>query len=279
MNAELLKRKIYWEVRYAIDKYFQTGKPDITGICQDMEGLLSGAEECQKLIESKSDISELEFYNMLTTFAFVTNWTEKDLVNIIEIHTGKNFVGSTRIRTRMHKVVKERKDNKHCACWYNEVGIDYRVLYTSDAHLDNKHLYTVEEISKLIADGKIVIVKEINRKLFGKKQERETYYPFECAYDDNSALYSFLSKDGKYYLSTLKYIKEQMTSSKLKKLFIENMKHIDGEISYVSNGGKFNGLSWDYVAQECEREFEEKGYTRRLLNLNTEKAKYSKNHS
>ncbi len=270
MNVELLKRKTYWELQSSIDKYIEFNKIDISGLSNQIKELIDAGETCGKMITDK-EMSDSDFYKSLKEFAFIIDWDENDFKNIVAKYYGWNFAGYATIKTKMHKQINSLGGHKKS---HKEAGVNYKVLYTEDANIDINHIYSIEEVQKLLDEKKIVIVLEEERKVHGKKDEKEDYFAFESAYDRGTIVPLFLSDGGKYYSYTLKYIRNYLTGDKLKELYIGHIDHINTQVCAATNGEHEEFIAWQEIADECSKEFNNCGYTRRLVKLNEDKEKY-----
>lgn len=271
MNIELLEKRLGYVHEQAISKYSKTGVVDVSNICKEIDDLLSGAEDWQRLF--KENISDEEFYKILTGMAFIMDWDEQDFLNIVRKYYGKKFVGSKTIETKMQKTVLRTGDRCNALgkfdSWYEDVGINFIILYTEDANVSSAHIYSADEIRELIENNKIVLVTEKERKLFDSDKGKEEYQIFDCAYHKEYSLRNFLDENSKFYSSTLKYIRERLTTEKLKQLLDRNIQHINSEISQIIDCGE-ESIPKEHIASECYIEFEAREYTRRLKKLNEE---------
>lgn len=107
---------------------------------------------------------------------------------------------------------KKTEGNGSDYSWWNEeVGIDFKIIYTKDFDVDYEHFYTAEEIKKLINEKKIVIISREERDLISDEEnyKKEDYQMFDDAFDDYSMQYEFFNEGGKFYKYTLMYIKKK----------------------------------------------------------------------
>ena len=270
MYVELINKLIYWEWKEALEQHENGKKPDFTEVNQEIEKLLRGAESCQEMINNRRNVSDEDFYSMLKDFGRIEGWGYADCNNVIAMAYNIEAVGVDIISTTMHDVIHTYRHEDE------EFGIDLEILYTKEFKSDDNHFYTVEEIKKLIAEKKIIILTSKLRDLDREKNnyKKENYKRFHEAYnfdveDDYEVEQAFFNKNRKYYKYALKYIKNQLNSRKLKKLYSEYFEHVKGEIYDVTgviNHGGPNSV-WAHVAKEYSKEFEERGYAKRLTRL------------
>ena len=268
MYVDLIKQTfLSWAMVVASEEHGCGKKVDFTEVNRRMEQLLHGAESCQEMIDNRRKISDIDFYNMLKEFADIS-WADYDYYNILEMAYNTKFAGDATIKTAMHTVGRKVEGHGRDFSWWNEeIGIDLKILYTEGFEVDYEHFYTTKEIKQLIAEKKILIISEEERNLAWEEDnyKKEKYLRFDCIFDDYSTKSEFFDETGKFYKYTLKYIKKQLNNRKLKKLFSENLDHVEDEIYNVtSSSGTKN---WDYVTKEYSKVFEENGYAKRLTKL------------
>ncbi len=83
--------------------------------------------------------------------------------------------------------------------------------------------------------------------------------------------FQFVDERGGYYRYGLKYIKKHITKEKLMELFDDNLENINTQVMDVTDGSHFGSKAWISTAQEYAKEFEERGFARRLKQLNDTK--------
>lgn len=275
MNIELINQSLFWEMSEAVDNHVNGEKINFNTLNNGMEQLLHGAENCLKMIDNRKNLSDEEFYKKLLEFAYINDWNEYDCFRVLEIAYNMKFDGEALIKTTMHTVVQKTEGHGRDFSWWNEeVGIDFRIFYTKDFEVDYEHFYTTEEIKKLIAEKKILIVSEEERSLAWEEDnyKKEKYQRFDYAYDDYSMKHEFFDETGKFYKYTLKYIKKKLNSRQLKKLYSEHLDHVEGEVYEATDGRNYGSdSSWAHTAKEYSKEFEKCGYAKRLTRLKEEK--------
>ena len=275
MYIELVRQMLFWEMKEAVEKHENGEKIDFTEVNQRIEQLLHGAENCQEMINNRRKIEDKDFYSMLNEFAYIGGWDEYDCYNVLEIAYNTKFAGYATINTTMHATVQKTEGHGRDFSWWNEeIGVDFKILYTKDFEVDYEHFYTIEEIKKLIAEKKILIVSEEERSLAWEEDnyKKEKYQRFDYAYDDYSMKHEFFDETGKFYKYTLKYIKKKLNSRQLKKLYSEHLDHVEGEVYEATDGRNYGSdSSWAHTAKEYSKEFEKCGYAKRLTRLKEEK--------
>lgn len=275
MYIELVRQMLFWEMREAVEKHENGEKADFTEVNQRIEQLLHGAENCQEMINNRRKISDKDFYSMLNEFAYIGDWDDYDCYNVLEMAYNTKFAGYDTINTTMHTTVLETEGHGRDFSWWDEeIGVDFKILYTKDFEVDYEHFYTIEEIKKLIAEKKILIVSEEERSLAWEEDnyKKEKYQRFDYAYDEYNIKHEFFDETGKFYKYTLKYIKKKLNSRQLKKLYSEHLDHVECEVYEATDGRNYGSDStWAKVAKEYSKEFEKCGYAKRLTRLKEEK--------
>lgn len=269
MYIELIKKNLYWEMREILDEYEDGRKVDYTQMNESVEELLHGAESCKEMINNRRNISDIDFYRRLKEFACISGWDEYDCYNVLEMAYNTKFAGYATINTTMHAVVQKREGHGRDFSWWDEeVGINFKILYTKDFKVDYEHFYTIEEIKKLIAEKKILLVSEEERSLAWENCKKQKYQRFEYAYDDYNMKHEFFDETGKFYKYTLKYIRKKLNSRQLKKLYSEHIDHVEDEVYEATDGRNYGSDStWVHVAKDYSKEFEKCGYAKRLTRL------------
>ena len=260
MDIKLAGKRLYWEIREATMDEYDGEDIDFSHLNSGVEELIDGAESCEKLITNRKHLSDKEFCEMLLKFTRITNWNDYDCYKILELVHNMKFVDDAVIKTTMHAICQKTEGHGRDFSWWNEeVGINFRIVYTKDFEVDYDHTYSIEEIKGLIDKKKILIISEEERNLAWdeKNYEKEEYQRFDCAYEDYDWKYKFFDESGEYYPYTLKYIGSRINKKKLLKLFKSHLEHINSEI--------YNVTSWN---EEYSNEFESLGYSKRLALLN-----------
>ena len=273
MNIQLIEKTLFGEMKEAVNDY-KSGNPiDFIPLNHSVEELIHGAESCKEMINNRGEISDSDFYRMLNEFSFM-HFGERDYYNVLELVYHTNFVDDTVMKTDMHKIIQKRDNG---IWWEYRTDYHFRVLYAEDFKVDSNHSYTIEEIKQLIEEKKIVLLSKVRvlsctdvdykKEEFGNSTDlilHENYEKFDCAFHGNRE-YEFFHVDGKYYPYTLKYIKNYINSKKLKRLFSAHINHTENEVRDVTD---YRGNdAWSYVAKEYSKEFEDKGYAKRLVKL------------
>lgn len=274
MYIELVKQMLFWEMNEVVENYNNKKPIDFTQVNYRIEQLLHGAESCQEMIDNRRNISDSDFYSMLNEFAYISGWNDYDCYKVLEMAYNTKFADEAIIKTTMHAICQKTEGHGRDFSWWDEeVGVNFKILYTEGFEVDYEHFYTIIEIKKLIAEKKIVIVSEEEKNLAWEEDnyKKEKYQRFDCAYDDYSMQYEFFNEGGKFYKYTLKYIKKKLNSRQLKKLFSEHLDHVESEVYEATDGRNYGSKSWSYVAKEYSKEFEDKGYAKRLTKLNAKK--------
>ena len=271
MNIELSRQNLFWEMRETVDNHVNGEKIDFNTLNNRMEQLLHGAENCLEMIDNRKNLSDEEFYKKLLEFAYINDWNEYDCFLVLEIAYNMKFDDEALIKTTMHTVAQKTEGHGRDFSWWNqEVGVDFRIFYTKDFEVDYEHYYTIEEIKKLIAEKKILIVSEEERNLAWEEDnyKKEKYQRFDYAYDEYNMEHRFFDETGKFYKYTLKYIRRELNTKKLKKLYFKHLDHLEHEVYEATDGRNYGSdSSWTHVAKEYSKEFEECGYAKRLTRL------------
>lgn len=267
MNIELIRKQLFWELYNSVNEYKALKKVDISLISDEMDKLIHSAESCKEMIENK-EMSDEDFYKKLNEFAYIKNWDSYDCYNVISMAYDTEFIGTVTINTTMVvSRVETIGRGRELSWWEYTKGISLYILYNSEANIDTKHVYNVKEIQKLIDEKKIVVLEEKEIQLDSDKNyEKEKYKEFKEAYDSYSMNYEFFNENGKFYPYTLKYIRKQLNEEKLNKTYEKHLEHITYEMYDASRLSSMDP-AWNKIHQSCEREFNEKGYVKRLSKL------------
>ena len=202
MNIELSRQNLLWEMSVAVDNHVNGEKIDFNTLNNRMEQLLHGAENCLEMIDNRKKLSDEEFYKKLLEFAYINDWNEYDCFRVLEIAYNMKFDGEALIKTTMHTADQKTEGHGRNFSWWNqEVGVDFRIFYTKDFEVDYEHYYTIEEIKKLIAEKKILIVSEEERNLAWEEDnyKKEKYQRFDYAYDEYNMEHRFFDETGKLF--------------------------------------------------------------------------------
>lgn len=278
MNVDLMYRYInlYWELDWAINAYEKNNKIDFSKLNNGVEQILTGAESCLKILNERKKLTDEEFHNLLLKFAVINNWCDDDYRKILEIAYKKKFIGIENIMTSMHKTIRKSEGHGRDFSWWNDtMAINLKVVYTEDAKLNPKHVYSVSEIEKLVNENKIVILYEEERQQ-GTEWESyliENYKKFEWATNE------FFKKSGKYVPYTIKYIRSKTPKRKLLELYKKQLLHANSEINRVTDPKRSEIISpkSSIIVSEYYDEFKEKGYAKRLTRLNNVNLNEKKN--
>lgn len=259
------------EMGEVVHNYIDGKKIDFTKVNREIERLLHSAESCNKMIDNTIKISNKKYYNMLNEFASVIGWNQNDYHQVIKMAYKFKYEGEAVIKTTMKRIVSQNANiESKIMLWIENVGVDLDIIYNRDFRVDFNHFYSVEEIKKLVDEKKIIVICEKERKLTSdiKKYQEEDYHPFDCEYDKYSIEYEFFNENGKFYSKTLQYIRKKINSEKLQKLILNHINNVNNEITDVITDGGFASDSWTNVAQIYSEEFEKKGYSKRLKQIN-----------
>jgi len=270
MDIELNRLTLLYSEMFAVVQNYKNLKNiDFTQVNYVIEKLLNGAESCKKMIDNRKKISNNDFYTMLNEFAHITNWNESDRYNVIELAYNFKIVGEVILPTEMQRIVQKNEGHGRDFSWWNEkINVDLRVVYNKDFKVNYNHVYSIEEIQNLIDEKKIIIICEEERTTpWDGKDYKEKYHSFNYAYDDYSFEYEFFNEGGKFYPYTLKYIRKKINNLKLKKLFLEDLNHVNLELKEILKNNKYSD-DWYYVIKAYSNELEKQGYSKRLKKLN-----------
>ena len=80
----------------------------------------------------------------------------------------------------------------------------------------------------------------------------------------------FFAENGKYFLYTLKYIKEKINTKSLKKFYNSHLRHLNAVNEELTNESWHTEKEYQSVARECKKVFEQSGYMKRIKKLNSE---------
>ena len=271
MNVSLKYKILYWKLEESARNFYDAGKINFSEINSGVEELIDGAESCLTMIYDRSMLTDEQFYEMLLKFAYIYDWNGYDCSCVLGLAHNLEFIGEAVIKTTMHANIQNTEGHGRDFSWWNEeIGIDFRILYTKDFTVDYDHFYTIEEIKKLIDTKQIIIICEENRNLAWEKSnyKKEEYQEFDYAYDDYSMKYVFFNKNGKFYPYTLKYIRSIINEKTLLELFKDHLDHSRREIYGATHKSCWTGDHFKKVAEEYSQEFKNQGYAKRLKRLN-----------
>ena len=293
MKFELNKTGLYWELYDAAEKYEEDDVLDLSDINSKVLKYISNAETCIDMILNRKRISNEQFYDMLLSFADIYDWDFKDSNNVINLYYNQEFITKDiRIYTTMHQ--KRRKtegSGRDISWWTEDVAIILEIRRTKDTIIDESHIYTVEEIQKLIDEKKIVIIREYemtSKEYYDVKNNRfmpientnfktEEYHKFDYVYNDyyDRDERVFFNKDKQFYPYTLKYIRKIANKRKLLKLYKEYLEFINDSIFEVTNDKQYErdeygggDESFKIVTEKYNKQFNKQGYAKRLKKLN-----------
>ena len=145
MYIELVRQMLFWEMREAVERRENGEKVDFTEVNQRIEQLLHGAENCQEMINNRRKISDKDFYSMLNEFAYIGGWDDYDCYNVLEMAYNTKFAGYATINTTMHATVQKTEGHGRSFDWWDEeIGVNFRILYTEDFEVD----YVIVKLKK-----------------------------------------------------------------------------------------------------------------------------------
>lgn len=271
MYIDLLKRELFGELEDLANNYKEGKKVDFTRIKKEFEKILKGAEDCKNVINNRRSITDKEFYDMLEEIAFI-EWDEEDYYKIIGKANNIEYVGDDTILTTMEQFVSTNEELEDIGYWDDETGISLKILYTKDFEIDDEHFYTIEEIERLITEKKIFVIWEEQRTFYcGEDFEPEQYKSFGYDYYESEEMErDFFAENGKYFLYTLKYIKEKINTKSLKKFYNSHLRHLNAVNEELTNENWHTEKEYQSVSRECKKVFEQSGYMKRIKKLNNE---------
>ncbi len=238
MKIDMTRNCLYWETQKAYVDLDVGNQINFNTFKNGIEELLYRTEICSKLISNIDKYSDEEFYNLLLSFAYIKEWDENDYYNVLGLAYNLKFIGDTVIKTSMHYNVQKSEGHGNNFSWWDEdMGIDLKVLYTEGFEVDEDHVYTVDEIKKLLDDKKIIILCEEERDFdFDEDSyEHEEYFMFDYAYEDYNIYFEFFGEEGKYYKYTLKYIRSMVGKKELLKIYKEYLNYSIKEINEIKS--------------------------------------------
>lgn len=205
----------------------------INEIFDKIQELLRKAELCQYLIDNCNVLSD-EYLTIALQELAINILNEEDYYKIISIHDGKKYYetkpirhyrnqkrlpmnydkeyhGPIDIKTTLYESVLCEDDS------YKNMGVILKILYTWG--VSKVTYYNKDKIQELLDKNRILILnKEYNPDgtpcLIKPSEECPKY---ELAFSDPDHK-EFLSRDGKYYQTTLNYIKSNINCEVLGKL-------------------------------------------------------------
>lgn len=269
MYIDLLKRELFGELEDLANNYREGKKVDFTRIKKEFEKILKGAEDCKNVIDNRRNITDKEFYDMLEEIAFI-EWDEEDYYKIIGKANNIEYVGDDTILTTMEQFVSTNEELEDVGYWDDETGISLKILYTKDFKIDDEHYYTIEEMERLIAEKKIFVIWE-EQRTFYCDEDFEPEKPKSFGYDyyeSDEMERDFFTENGKYFLYTLKYIREKINTKSLKKLYNGHLQHLNAVNEELTNESWRIEKEYQSVVRECKKEFEKSGYMKRIRKLN-----------
>lgn len=193
----------------------------------ELSKVLQTVEKAEQLTgEAAISLSDKEYTKMLYSIGNIS-LTNQDYLKIFSQALGNTFVNYTTIKTSMTRSITATEGRgKSFDFWEEKVGTEFDVAYAQNANLDDEHTYTVEELKGLIAEKKIVLIKEKDKHDFLPEQfeEYETFETMELS----SIPY------GKYFPDIYyKYIRENIDSSKIKTALKSYLKEFEADMHEI----------------------------------------------
>ena len=196
---------------------------------KELDFLIDKAEECLNLIKDYDEISDLKYYQRAQKFGIDSKFKSYDYMYIIGMANNTNYKTTITIRTKMKKIVVEEKGyGKDKEVKKVERPVNLYVLFKDTIRAD--YAYSKEEVDELLNAGEIVILNT--------ETECDKFAPSDYVnvpdYDvvfhsDRGHSYEFEDYDGKYYDTTVKYMRVKLSKDKLKDIYNKLKVKIDRE--------------------------------------------------
>ncbi len=216
----------------------------------EVEFLLGKAEECQNIIKEYDNLSDINFYKRLLELDIDTDLKRYEYANILGIHYNKEFRGTEVIQTtfkvKTGDYVGHGKDMEYRTM---DSALKLEVAYVNN--ISTKHFYTKDEIDELLRMGYIVILrKEID--WFVSAHGNEICPKCDIESNEGNIYSEFTDFDGKYYESTLKYMRKKFNKENLNVILDKLVGLVRAEMNIMST---------------IEEMYKEKGFQKKLSKL------------
>lgn len=193
----------------------------------DIQNVLKNVEIAEQLTgESATSLSDEEYTKMLYSICSIS-LTEQDYLKILSQALGNTFVSYTTIETTMTRNITATEGRGNSFDYWNEeVGTEFDIAYAQNANIDTEHSYSVEELKKLIAEKRIVLLKEkdVHDSLPEKAEEYESFETLDL----------FTIPYGKHFPDIYyKYIRENINGAKIKKALKSYLKVFENEMHEI----------------------------------------------
>lgn len=223
----------------------------------------------EKILEGLNDknkkISDQEFLKSLEQLFFIYLDEEKYLELFSEAFH-KKFIGYTRINTNV--LINDQKTEGHgknFSWWIQRYRLIYKVMYTKDAQIDEKHYYTNSEIEKLINENKIIIV-DVDSEYWDNmiNSLKEKYKSFKSYIIDEENL----DKKSEYYKYVSEYIRNNIDIPYTKKyiynFLTELQRGVKKCLNHIESKDKYEEEYYNDIADLSSKNIDEIGFSKRL---------------
>ena len=220
------------------DKINENGNNDVSIVTNKIDYYIDKIKNYKLLSEENRNIPNTIFLSLLEEISSL-KLEEKDYLNILSLKEGIEYKNTVILNTDM---IAKRKKTTY---------VSFKAAASQP--INTKHIYTLEELNNLIDDKAIIILGEylktfnLERYATYEKYIKYDYY----SYDD------FINKNGRLFIYTLQYIRNSVTSERIKKeldIYIELLK---SEINKITNN-KYLINNSSIISKDISEELESK---------------------
>ena len=218
----------------------------------EINTIITSAEECRNMINDFDNLTDKEYYELTKKYPYGTKLDHGDYIKIIELANDKKYEKPISIKTALKTLVPvDTGYGKHTKTKLEHRAVDLKVLYEENS-IDSTKRYTKSEIEELINNKKLVVLKteiDWNNNEYDNYEDCPVY---NGVYDFSDIKWEFEKPEGRYYNAMLKYNKIRNNKERLEEIYKELVFVVRAKL---------------YVRQALETDFEEKGFQKKLGEL------------
>ena len=212
-------------------------------ISNEIKQTISNAEKVLA-VANNDNISDKDFINALKTVSVISEFTEEDCYTILRLlysdRYNKYFNGHKKIVTNMKVILDGEFYDEERSC-----GVDLEVLYDENTILNDRHRYTMDELTELVKNGNIIVIREYFDMEPKDMHERDdNYFWFIRKYNCNKEVKNdftyemFFSERKEIFPYTAKYVRNLTGRKELKRLTHGYLKNTRDYIEKVMTAEK-----------------------------------------